>query len=272
MPALSQRTLAHVIKVLRALPSEDADTFPLIRQFWQELLFKWGFPPWLIDHASGSSFNWVKIIRDLFAGEVTQKQEGGAIYHIPRILQESMLNRLTVMAITESEASVDRDQLRRSLQLDGFEVSKGKTIPIEGPVSVTEERSRLLTNLGASRLGRKTLIAKHLEDAEDFFSEGKMHPAMGQARSALQAGVEDTVSLVENHAKRRAGGGFVNQIEFLMREGFISADEQQAFLAGWGFLSAGAHPGLPPDEAGRVGLILGLEFMQMLLVKAKNLL
>jgi len=194
------------------------------------------------------------------------------LYHIPQVLQESMLKRLAAMAITESEDTEEARQMRRSLQLDGFDVSDGKTVPIEGPISVTEEKSRLLTYLAASSLPRKDIIAKHLKDAENLFSEGKMHPAMGQARSAFEAVVEDTVSLMEIKTKRKAGSGLKNQVQFLSNEGFISADEEQAFLSAWGFLSAGAHPGLPPDEAGRIGLILGLEFIQVLLVKAKNLL
>jgi len=221
------------MKVLESLTPEDADTYPLRQQFWQQMLFKWDFPAWLIDHATGTSHNWIRIIRDLFAGQVD----------VPQILQESMLRRLAAMAITESEDTEEARQLRRSLQLDGFDVSDGKTVPIEGPISVTEEKSRLLTYLAASSLPRKDIIAKHLKDAENLFSEGKMHPAMGQARSAFEAGVEDTVSLVEINTKRKAGSGLKNQLQFLSNEGFISADEEQAFLSAWGFLSAGAHPG-----------------------------
>jgi len=221
------------MKVLESLTPEDADTYPLRQQFWQQMLFKWDFPAWLIDHATGTSHNWIRIIRDLFAGQVD----------VPQILQESMLRRLAAMAITESEDTEEARQLRRSLQLDGFDVSDGKTVPIEGPISVTEEKSRLLANLAASSLPRKDIIAKHLKDAENLFSEGKMHPAMGQARSAFEAGVEDTVSLVEINTKRKAGSGLKNQLQFLSNEGFISADEEQAFLSAWGFLSAGAHPG-----------------------------
>ncbi|HWW16890.1 MAG TPA: hypothetical protein VN310_19675 [Candidatus Dormibacteraeota bacterium] len=181
-----------------------------------------------------------------------------------------MLKRLTSLAASESEDLVEKEQLRLSLLLDGFEVSRDEIVSIEGPISVTKEKSRLLTNLGASLFARKKVIAKHLEDAEDLFSEGKMHPAMSEARSAFQAGVEDTVALVESKVRRKAGGGLKNQVQFLAKEKFVSADEEQAFLAAWGFLSAGAHPGLPPDELGRIGLVLGLEFIQILLVKAKN--
>jgi hypothetical protein len=34
-----------------------------------------------------------------------------------------------------------------------------------------------------------------------------------------------------------------------------------------GFLSAGSHPGLPPREQARIGLLLSMEFCQMLLLK-----
>jgi hypothetical protein len=271
MPDLSQRTLGHLMQVLENLTPEDADTYPQRQKFWQQMLFKWGFPSWLIDYAVGKSHNWTAIIRHLFAGEVTERT-GNSIYHIPQTLQESMLKRLTAMGITEADDTEEARQLRHSLQLDGFDVSDGKTVPLDGPVSITEERSRLLANLAASAYPRKDVIAKHLKDAEDLYSAGKMHPAMGQARSAFEAGIEDTVSLVEQRVKLKAGGGLKNQIQFLSKQGFISADEEQAFLSAWGFLSAGAHPGLPPEEAGRLGLILGLEFTQVLLVKAKNLL
>ena len=51
MPDLSQRTLAYVMNVLESLTPEDADTFPLRQRFWQQMLFKWGFPVWLIEYA-----------------------------------------------------------------------------------------------------------------------------------------------------------------------------------------------------------------------------
>lgn len=259
------------MKVLESLVPEDADTQFFRREFWQQKLFEWGFPPWLIDHVAGKNYDWVRIIRDLHGGHVTEWHKS-YLYHVPRSDQVAMLIKLTAMAMEESEESVDQERLRLSLLLDGFEVSRGKLVSVEGPVSIAKEKSRLLTNLEASAFVRKAVIAKHLQDAEDLFSDGKMHPATAEARSALQAGIEDTVSLVERKVPRKSGGGVKNQIEFLANQNFISADEQQAFLAAWGFLSAGAHPGLPPDEVGRIGLIFGLEFTQVLLVKAKTLL
>jgi hypothetical protein len=41
-------------------------------------------------------------------------------------------------------------------------------------------------------------------------------------------------------------------------------------IRAWGSLSAGAHPGVPEREQARIGLILALEFGQLLLVKFTN--
>jgi len=176
------------------------------------------------------------------------------------------------MAFEESPTREDREGIRLSLQLDGFDVSKKQLRPIDGPVSAQEEKSRLLAFLRASKLSRQDVILKHLTGAEDLFGQGKYHPAIGEARSALQAIIEETVVLVEAKARRRSGGGTKNQVEFLERESILSADEGSAFLSAWGFLSSGNHPGMSSEEEGRIGTILCLEFSQILLVKCKSLL
>jgi hypothetical protein len=52
----------------------------------------------------------------------------------------------------------------------------------------------------------------------------------------------------------------------------LSSDEQSAFLSVWGFLCSGNHPGLSSEDEGRIGMILCLEFIQILLAKGKVLL
>jgi hypothetical protein len=255
------------MRVLASLPPEHADTYPLLRDFWAQLLFEWDFPQWLLKYAMNCSFNWTKIILDLHDGRAAAI----AAHHAPQVLQDNMLIKLTAMAMTESKDTVQKEQLRLSLQLDGVEVVDGKLQSIQGPVSIIQEQNLVLKNLALSSFRQRSVIAKHLKDAEEHFSTGKMHSAIGESRSALEASLEDAVALVEKKVGRRSGGGVSNQIEFLTREKFNSDDEEKAFRAAWGFMCAGAHPGLPPDEAGRIGLIFGLEFVQVLLIKAKNL-
>jgi hypothetical protein len=268
MPELSQRTLGKVITALTAVLPGEADTFPLMRDFWRAKLFEWGFPPWLIDFVLARSMNWSAIIPELFEGTVRTKDHVSVGY----ALCHQMLRKLTALAFDESKNRSTQERIRLSLQLDGFDVSKQELKPIDGPVSVEEEKSRLLDNLKASNLGRQDVISKHIEDAEDLFNEGRHHAAIGEARSALQAVIEEAAILLESKIPRRSGGGTKNKIEFLEREGFLSSDEQQSFLSAWGFLSSGNHPGLSSEEEGRIGTILCLEFIQILLIKCKSLL
>jgi len=268
MPGISQRTLAKVIAVLSEMLPRDADTFPLMRDFWRTKLFEWGFPDWLTNHFISRGMNWSVVIPDLF--KVNVKTKDGV--PVASVLCNSMLLRLTVAAYEESKSGPAKENLRRSLQLDGYEVGAGKIGSIDGPVSIEEEGSRLLRDLKASQLARQDVISKHIADAENLFSDGNHHSAIGESRSALQAVIEDTVTLLEGKTGKRSGSGVKNQIEFMAQNNLLSSDEQSAFLSAWGFLSSGNHPGLSSDDEGRIGVILCLEFIQILLAKGKKLL
>jgi hypothetical protein len=268
MPGVSQRTLAKLIPVLNAIVPENADTYPLMRQFWRAKLFEWGFPDWLTEHFFSRGMDWSLVIPDLYKGSV-KNQEGA---QVAQVLCNTMSLRLLASVYQEAKSGSAKETLRLSLQLDGYEVGGGKIGSIDGPVSVEEEKTRLLRNLKTSRLARQQVISKHITDAENLFGDGKHHPAIGEARSALQAVIEDTVALLEAKVGKRGGGGTKNQIEFMAQHSFLSPDEQYAFLSAWGFLSSGNHPGMSSEDEGRIGIILCLEFIQILLIKGKALL
>jgi hypothetical protein len=65
-------------------------------------------------------------------------------------------------------------------------------------------------------------------------------------------------------------GGTSNRIKYLKDVGFFTSDEEAAYGAGWGTLSAGSHPGVPDRDQARIGLIIALEFGQLLLIKFAN--
>lgn len=275
MPEISQRTLGKVITALTAMEPAETYAFSLVQDFWRTKLFERGFPGWLIDFVLGKSMNWSVVIRELFEGTVKTHKPFGFAYaeiEVGRTVCHAMLPRLTVMAFEEPQNQPIQEAIRLSLQLDGFDVSQEQLRPIDGPVSVEEEKSRLLAYLQASMLGRKVVIAKHIKDADDLFNGSKYHAAIGEARSALQAIIEETVILVEAKVGRRSGGRTKNQVEFLEKEKFFSTDDQQAFLSAWAFLCSGNHPGLSSEEQSRIGTILCLEFSQILLIKCKALL
>jgi hypothetical protein len=268
MPEISQRTLGKVIGALGALLPEWADTYPEIRKFWRTKLFEAGFPEWLIDFAIDKSGDWSQIIPELYGRKVKTRDH----YLVGKAPCQQMLCDLTVFAYSESEDRRVKESIRLSLQLDGFEVGPSRLQSIDGFASAEQEKSRLLGYLKSSKLGRQDVIAKHISDAEDLFNQGKNHSALGEARSAFQAVLEETVSVLESKLSKKSGGTVKDKINFLTQEGVFSPDEQQATFSAWGFLSAGNHPGLPSEEEGRIGTILCLEFIQMLLIKGSNLL
>ena len=257
-----------MINALTAIVPDKACTFSERQDFWRTKLFEREFPDWLIDFVLGMDMNWSVIIRELFNGTVKIR----ASFKVGNAVCRTMLPRLTVMAFEESKSQTHREAIRLSLQLDGYDVSHEQIRPIDGPVSVEAEKSRLQAYLKDSKLGRQEIISKHLTDATDLFSQSKCHPAIGEARSALQAIIEETVVLAEAKFGKRSGGGTKSKIEFLEREKVFSADDHQAFLSAWGFLSSGNHPGLSSEEHGRIGTILCLEFSQILLIKCRALL
>jgi hypothetical protein len=245
-----------------------ASDVPSMIEFWRLKLFEEGFPPWLTEIMDEQDADWLRIIPLLASGNVYR----GYRVPIPAILCDTVLRRLTAMAFISSKKLETHEPLRLSLQRDGFDVPDGELRAIDGPVSVEQEQSRLLADLKISKLGRKDVISKHVLDAMDLFGNGKHHAAINEGRSAFQGVIDETVVLVGLKVGSNSGGGVANQFEFLEKHGFLSQDDRKAFEAAWGFLCSGSHPGVPPEESGRIGTILCLEFIQILLIKGKALL
>lgn len=180
----------------------------------------------------------------------------------------------TLGSLSKGSTTITSESLRRSLQLDGFDVDEVslKLLPIEGPVSAQEEADRLTRMIKNSGLPRSPVILKHIEDAHSLYAEGKDHPSLNESRSLVQALIDEVSIETDAHGNHSAGlpGPTKDRIEYLTKIGFLEPDLEAAFRAGWGTLSAGSHPGVPEREQARIGLILALEFGQLLLIKFAN--
>lgn len=140
MPTLTNETLALLMKVLGGIAPEDADTFPLLRDFWEHLLFKWSLPPWLIEYVKDHRFNWVRIIRDLSEGLAT-KMHGSFAYHLPRDEQQVVLKKLLEMALVESPDRRARSTLEGAAERDGIVLSRGSVAVGEEVVERLAEKN-----------------------------------------------------------------------------------------------------------------------------------
>ena len=145
-------------------------------------------------------------------------------------------------------------------------------VPLENVVSAQEEEDALTAQVKSTGISNAETVLQHIADANSLFVERKYHASLNESRNVLQCLVDNISSDTHNSgahsSKLPAGTG--NRIGYLSEVGFLTADEEAAFKSAWGALSAGSHPGVPDRDEARIGLILALEFSQLLLLKFGN--
>jgi hypothetical protein len=241
------------------------------------------FPHWFITRAQGEySLDWRSIIPalrnarfiftdgyfDLPGANITDKPHLSQAEAVA--IGEALIERLTALAATLPQG----EAVRRALDLEGLRANPNKlTIEIaESVINEQEEESRLIGLVKQNRLQNEAVILKHLDDAQDLFVQGKDHPSIGESRNLIQALIDDISAATHANGGHSVGypAGTANRLQYLQDVGFLTSDEKTAFGAGWGSLSAGSHPGIPSRDEARIGLILSLEFAQLLLLKFAN--
>jgi hypothetical protein len=245
-----------------------------------ELLYEHDFPDWFVIHVeSHYTWNWkealidlrstafffpsTSILGDSIVGEFLP--EGEAIR-----LSEVLMQRLAALATTLPTG----ESVLRSLQLDGFGVNKEKLmlVPLEGPVSAQQEEDRLTAIVKSSGVPNSPIVLKHMADAHSFYTDGKYHGSLNESRNLIQVLIDGISVETDAHGKHstKLPGATKNRIDYLTEVGFFIPDEKSSFLSAWGSVSAGSHPGVPEREQARIGLVLALEFGQLLLMKFTN--
>jgi hypothetical protein len=247
---------------------------------WSRKLYELELPDWFITHAeSYYHFHWDRIIRDLQSGEFFQTEFGPIVeeLEVPRaryeltgqVIVAKLAAILVVVELGADAPVLDTEALRRSLEHDGFSVDEHnvKLVVREGPVSHQEEESELSRLIGISGLSNAEVIRKHLTDAVENYTDGtKDHSSLGESRNLLQAMVDEIYLGIRESERSKTGlpDGSKNRFRYLMENELLIEDEKFAFESAWSFLSAGSHPGLTPREQARIGLVLSLEFGQIL--------
>jgi hypothetical protein len=247
-----------------------------------EFLYEHSFPDWFIEQARSQYYDWDWT-------EILMKLRSGRFFNIPYayqssnsvtgkyltdeqklILGEDYIQALSALATTMTAG----ESVLRSLQLDGFDVDKENLtlVPLEGPVSAQQEEDRMTQLLISSGMPNSATIKRHITDAHSLYADGKYHPSLNESRSVLQGLIDDISTETDAKGKHstKLPGGTGNRIQYLKDVGFLTADEQASIGSAWGTLSAGSHPGVPEPEEARIGLVLALEFGQVLLLKFTN--
>ncbi len=269
--AVSQRTIVVLMNVLR-----QQETFN-----YTESLYAIDFPDWFVTHAGSFYYwDWTRILIDMRSGRFFQNPYSYAASDSitgkylsddnMRRLGEYYIQRLAAYATTLASS----ENLMRSLEFDGFAVDAAnfKLAPLEGPVSAQEEEDRLTALVKSSGAPNASTVLKHVGDAHSLYTQGKNHASLGESRNIIQAlidGISESTDANGKHSTKLPGGT-ANRITYLKDVGFFTEDEEAAFKSGWGYLSAGTHPGVPEREQARIGLVLALEFGQLSLMKFSN--
>jgi hypothetical protein len=273
MTQVSQRTIIEIKKVLSQNHRANSDE-----------LYANDFPDWFVIQVQNQlMWDWSSVLVSLrrgafFYSNDTYATPGETIIPEQRFLQpdrarqlgEHFIQKLAAFACTLASS----DSLMRSIQLDGFDVdtAKLKLIPLEGLVSAQREADRLSSLVNNCGTPNPDVVLKHIQDAQSLYADGKDHPSLGESRNIIQSLIDGISAETATHGKHKAKlpGGTSNRIDYLAQVGFLTNDEKAAFNSAWGTLSAGSHPGVPEREQARIGLTLGLEFGQLLMLKFAN--
>ena len=246
-------------------------------------LYEHEFPDWFGMQASGFyAFNWDRILPELrngqffFATHSYFPSPGWNItgeYLTARKAQE--LGELLIESLAVFSAILPNGRpVTNALELDGFAVDAPnlRLIPLEGPVSAQAEEDALTAMVKQAGIADTQAVLKHIADANSLYTEGKYHPSLNESRSLIQCLIDDIGEDTHRSGSHTFGfpGGTSNRIDYLRDVGFLTLDETSAVRSAWGALSAGSHPGIPAREEARIGLILALEFAQILLLKFEN--
>ncbi len=251
---------------------------------YTELLYARDFPVWFVTRAENLyHWNWQRILFELRDGRffLSHNSEASDAHSIPGgCLPEAeairwgehFIQRLAALA-TQTTLPTGESVLR-SLQLDGFAVDSKKLrlVPLEGPVSAREEEDTLAHLVQESGIPDIPTVLKHVSDAHFLYLDGKYSSSLNEARSLIQALIDAISIEADKHGTHstRLPDGTANRIDYLTKINFVTADEKAALNSAWRSLCAGSHPGVPEREQARIGLVLTLEFGQLLLLKFAN--
>ena len=274
---LSQKTLVRLMELIGQ--ADKMITGDSQYTYWSRILYEYDFPDWFIEIAAPNLFfDWDRLIRELrkksfFYGEdgYLVSPQDLSLEDVPEAA-ENFLEKLAAIAVIRiaPQYSLDSDQLIRSIENDGYTIDKDavQLVPAEGHVSLAEEEGLLEKTIRQSGLSRPQESLKHLKDAGDELLDGsKDHSSLNESRSLFQSLVNQICEEVDRSGRPSIGlpSSMSGRLSYLETNGVWTNDQRNMFGAAWIFLSTGGHPGITQKEHARMGLLLSIEFCNVLI-------
>jgi diguanylate cyclase (GGDEF)-like protein len=147
MPEFSQRTLGYARNALFEMQPEDLYTTHELWGFWKQTLFDAGFPMEFIDIVQTYGSNWTDIIPDLYTGKFGPRNRSTSAHNIPPGIGERFLRKLVHFALSETGETLIGQQLRQSLEADGFPVNSTEQTDTPVELAKLPNKESLLRDL-----------------------------------------------------------------------------------------------------------------------------
>ncbi len=171
MPQLSQSTLGLVRGALEALIPDSLISAYDKRQFWEQRLFDFDFPPEFIKAAASYGFNWTRIIPDLYSAAFHLQRTGHFPHPKSSQFCNSVLSGLAVFALYSTKNSKRGESLQQALARDGFDTTgsandQKKDIPEE--LEALPRKETLTSDLTARLEKQNSLVSVLFIDLDNF--------------------------------------------------------------------------------------------------------
>lgn len=279
MSQLSQKTVGQMITLFHGLTAcPDDETLPLVSNSRLSLeLYERGFEREFLDRAE-SEYGWhfKRLLPELHNGRFKSgrydpdRDDVNWCRAVLLNLAEYLRWKIDGFPEHLVPMKMGLKELISRLELDGFSLVGGRLIPTGSEVvNQPEEVSLLKRLIKEAAYPNERVILSHYDEAEKSFVQQQWGPAISEWRKFFEAVLRDiALSASQNRPDVKPDiGPMKNLITYLEQTGFFDNDERQVVGSVWGFLSMGAHPGIPEPHKARLAMHLALVFGQVLTMK-----
>jgi hypothetical protein len=268
-----------MVRLFNALTVRPGNrTLPLLSESRLRLeLYERGFTTDFLENAEkGYGWHFKRLLPDLYDGRFTSEphepsQDDIDTGHAILLkLAEYLCSTIDGFPEHLVHMKMGLKELFSRLELDGFSLVAGQLIPTGSEaVNQPEELSLLRRLIKQAAYPNERVVISHFEEAEKSFIQQQWGPAVSEWRKFFEAILRDIAQTTsQNRPDVKADiGPMKNLIAYLEHTGFLDNDERQVVGSIWGFLSIGAHPGIPEPHKARLAMHLALVFGQMLTMK-----
>src|ERR1700730_14577955 len=171
-----------------------------------------------------------------------------------------------------SEAIIE--QLKPSLEMDGYVYQAGHLYPTESAVIDTiEQRTALERLVDSVALNKKAVIKHHIQESERAYAEQRWGHSISDARNILEAILREVAAV---HHLKTKGATIPDDVyksaakvrDYLLSESLIDKSEQDALWKIYGLISnTGSHPNIAEKDQARLMRYLSLAFCEYVLLQ-----